>query len=294
MPTSPTPETHITAESPVASLAKPSHEALLEQLDVALRRFDPLCVAPPGIRNEKALWFHPHELTVVNQTWETKGIEGVISAWGAERTFASGNPVSLTQKPSALSPEAPDNAIVLLVCEFGANAEPNPAQVDYFRSCHFKTPEALTSEIVGTLSELGLLTELIPEVDTATLVTLRGAPITDVRCSAEWYGPHNIYGDGSVVIISLQVSPPKEEAETVQLRFERDGNLQRLLWCASLSETGYEGHDGASFTLTPEALRAFLPILSKIAEAPPLTSTNDKFGFWYGNLLAPLPESALL
>lgn len=286
MPLSPTP-----TKTPSVSLTEIPRAALLEQLEVTLRRFEHLSVALPTLKNENALWFHPHEAPSVNQVWEEHGIDGVLAKWGATRTFASGSPVSLARKPSELSPEAPENATVLLVCEYGPSAVPNPAQLNYFRSCAFELSEVVKSEILQTLTQAGLLTTLIPTVDTATNVALRGSPITDVRCSSDWYGPENMYGDGSVFILSLRISPPDQEAEVVDLTLEKDGSLQRRLWCASFVETGYEGHDRASLTLTTDELRALISIAARVAEVPTQKAPTDRIGFWHGALLTPIPES---
>lgn len=285
IPSQSTQSSHLTGLSP---------EALLEQLGATLHRFDSLSVAPPKVRNERALWFHPHEFKGVNQIWEKDGIETVVSKWGEARTFASGLPVSLAQKPSMISSGAPENAIVLLVFEFGAPTEPDPAQLSYFRSCNFELPEVLQSEILRTLTESDLLSKLIPAFDTATETTLKGAPITEISCSSEWYGPDNIYGEGSNFKISLRISPPEKEPVCVCLRIDSDGCCYRRLWCASFAETGYEGHDHTSVTPTTEELRAIIPIIARVSEVPPQQRNEDRVGSWYGNSLATLPASALV
>ena len=289
MPSSPTHSPSQTATS--AHLAELSQEALREQLAVTLQRFESLSVAPPKVRNEKALWFHPHEIQLVNQVWREKGIDGVMATWGESRTFASGLPVSLARKPSVLSPEAPANAVVMLVFEYGNAIKPDPHQLNYFRSCNFELPEELTSEALRTLTESNLLARVIPKFDPLSTTTLEGAPIKEVKCSSEWHGPDNIYGDGSNFIISLGICPPGLEPVYAQLRFERDGKLYRNLWCASFAETGYEGHEQACFCLSTEELRAVVPIISRVAEIPPQQQRESRVAFWYGNLLPSIPEN---
>ncbi len=283
MPSSPT---HSPSQTPQSThLAELSHETLREQLAAVLQRFEPLCVAPPQVRNEKALWFYPHEFQSVNQVWKEQGIDGVLTKWGEARTFATGLPLSLAKKPADLSPAAPANALVMLVFEFGNPLKPDPHQLNYFRSCHFELPEELASGIVRALSESTLLSRVVPRFDPLTSITLEGTPIQEVKCSSEWYGPDNIYGDGSNFIISLGISPSGEDSLETQLRFERDGSLHRKLWSANFSETGYEGHEQAWFALSTEELRAIIPIIARVAEIHPLHQRESRLGTWHGNTL---------
>lgn len=258
-------------------------EALLEQLDVALRRFEPLSQPPSKVLEEKALWFKPDEFEQVTAVWKEHGIDAVISSYGGTRIFASGMPVSLDK--------APQGSIILLLCEFGPNPKPDPAQQDYFRSSHIVLPERIQTEIIQSLGQSGLLSRLLPKVDDQTSAILEGAPITESWCASEWYGRDNYYGDGNTLSISLKLSPSGHEPEQLVLSIDKNGEIRRTLWCEQFAETGYEGHAHASSPLTDEELRTIIPIVAQVSELPPQTRQQFRVGMWIGNSL-PLRNQA--
>lgn len=254
-----------------------SRDALLEQLDVVLKRLEPLSQPLPKVLAEKALWFNRSEFDQVNTLWKQDGIDAVVSNYGDTRTFASGMPVSLDK--------APKGSVVLLLSEFGPNPRPDPAQRDYFRSSHIPLSEGVLSALLQSLEQSGLLSRLLPKVDDQTNAILEGAPIIEASCSSEWYGRDNYYGDGSTMAISLTLSPAGHEPEQLILTIDRSGEVRRTLWCERFFETGYEGHAHASSSLTQDELRAIIPIVAQVAELPPQKRQAFRVGMWLGNSL---------
>lgn len=255
-----------------------SRDAVLEQLDVVLKRLEPLSQPPSKVLEEKALWFHRSEFDEVNALWKEHGIDAVISRYGETRTFAYGMTASLDK--------APQGSVILLLSEFGPNPEPDPAQHDYFRSSRIALPGHMQAEVLQALKQSGLLSRLLPQVDDQTNVVLERAPITESQCASEWYGRDNYYGDGNTFIISLTLSPSGHEPEQLILSIDKNGEVQRSLWCEQFAETGYEGHAHASSPLTDEELRAIIPIVAKVSELPPQTRQQFRVGMWMGNSLA--------
>jgi hypothetical protein len=263
-----------------------SRELLLEQLDTTLKLLEPLSQAPPKVVNEKALWFHRHEFDQVNAMWKRDGIDAVASHYSSSRTFASGPSVPLDKAPSAVWKEAPHDAIVLILCEFGPNPVPDPAQQDYFRSGQIPLPSNAQSQILQALNQTGLLSRVRPKVDDLTTAFLEGAPITETQCATEWYGRNNYYGDGSTLIVTLTLTPPGHEPERLILAIDKSGEVQRRLWCDQFAETGYEGHAHASYPLTEEELRAIIPCVARVSEFPTQQRHQFQVGMWIGSSLS--------
>jgi len=257
-----------------------SRESLLEQLDVTLKRLEPLSQAPAKVVEERALWFHREEFDQVNTEWKEHGIDAVIARYGEMRTCATGMPVSLDK--------APPNSIILLVSEFGPNPTPDPAQHEYFRSSHIPLPEHMQEKLLQFLDQSGFFSRLLPKVDDHTNAILEGAPITELWCASQWYGRDNYYGDGNTFIISATLSPAGSEPERLTLSIDKNGEVQRSLWCEQFAETGYEGHAHASSPLTDDELRAIIPIIAHVSELPPQTRQQFRLGMWLGNSL-PVP-----
>lgn len=287
-----TPPAAISQTSLPGHLAALSRDVLFEQLDAVLKRLEPLSQTPPKVLQERALWFHRHEYGDVNAMWKRDGIDAIVSRYKDARTFAAGMPVSLNNAPSATMKEAPEDALVLLVSEFGPNPQPDPAQQDYFRSSHIPLPERIQSEVLDTFRQSGLLARVLPQIDDQTQVTLEGAPITEAGCGTEWYGCDNYYGDGNTLVFSLTLSPLGHESERLILSIDRGGEIQRKLWYEPFVETGYEGHAHAIVPLTEGELRVLIPIVAKIADLPPHDHREFQFGMWLGNSLPRPDETA--
>jgi len=264
-------------------LPSPTRQALLEQLEVALKPIESNSFPPPKVEREKALWFHRHELQEVNKTWETSGITGVLARWGETRTFATGLPISLKPAAHEVSPDAPTNPCVLLVYEYKQELEPNPVQQNYFRFASLSLSESVQDQIKTELAYSGLLAKLRPAVDYVTRAPLDDAPITGVWCGTEWYGPDNYYGDGSTLRISLVLEPKGHESEELRLGIDKRGSISRCLWRSDYCETGYEGHEHLILELNDRELSALLPLISRITQIKPDRPSGLVYGFWMGN-----------
>jgi len=266
-----------------SALTPPSREALIEGLIAELRRFEDLSLPLVKLHKESLLWFHPHEFSEVNRVWSENGVEGIHARWGSSRTFDSGLPVTFARQPKDHSPEAPEHPEILMISEFAPDRSPDPAQLNYFRSSSFELTQSDQSKVLSSLVDVGLLSKVVPHEDSITKIPLRGAPVSEVSCRSEWYGPENIYGDGPALILSLTFAPTGHESLQVKLNIDSSGTLRRSLWYENYFETGYEGHAYEAFTLTSQELRALVPLLAHISELPHHHSQNLINGIWLGN-----------
>lgn len=275
---------HPSLNSPAPSL---STEALVEQFTLELQSLEPLCMPPPKVERQSLLGFRCEEFEVVNAAWKEGGIQAVIERWGKERTFEDGDPGLLKHSPTSTTTEG-SYPIILAIYHFAPGASPNPVQMNYYRSRSFELSAQLKEEIREALNNSGILPRLLPRTDTITGAKLSEAPIEEITCACQWYGPDNLYGDGSVLQFTLTLCPPDQEPEYLRLSVNKSGVMTRSILVESLFETGYEGHDHLSSALYADELRALLPLIAKIHAQIPSPSHPNSAGAWVVNSFLPI------
>jgi hypothetical protein len=256
-----------------------SREPLVKQLAAELEKLEPLCLPPPTIQRQSFMHFRHDEFEDVQATLEREGMQAVIARWSDRRAFARRNPHPLANLPT--SPTSDQRYPLLLsVTEFIPDPSPNPAQSSYFRSCSFQLSEPFQNEIRSMLDDSGMRERFWPGVDSVTHASLADASVEHIECSAQWYGPENIYGKGTVLLLTLSLRPPEHDEIYLRLSLDRCGILTRSVWAAELVETGYEGHDHMAAQLSADELRGFLPIITQLQTLNPEPPLQCTTGTW--------------
>ena len=277
-----------TSQSGLSGLSSSlTKQALLHQLAVELQKLEPLCLTPPKVGQQSLLGFRCEEFDEVNAAWKNGGIDAVTERWGAERTFARGEPGALGH-PSSPSTSDGQYPLILAIYDFVPDRSPNPVQINYYRSRNFELSTPCKDEIRTTLESSGILKRFTPHTDSITHAQLSEAPIEDITCSCQWYGPENLYGDGVTLQMMLTVRPSGQEPEHLRLCVDKRGVMTRSLWAAELMETGYEGHNHLSNTLLAEEVRALLPIIAKLHSETPSPPVRHTMGTWIANSFLPV------
>jgi hypothetical protein len=256
-----------------------AREALIVQVDAELKNLGTLCLPPLKMRQKSLLRFRSEEVADVNQTWETKGIQGVIERWGAERTFAQAplSSAAYLAAPTARDGELP---LVLAISEFVPDLTPSAAQIAYYRSRNFETSETFQDELREALRNSGILERFLPPSDNVANAQLSRAAIDSINCSCHWYGDENLYGNGTVLEMTLSVSPSGGRPEHIRLRLDKFGVMTRSLWNEEFMETGYDGHAHLSQPMLIKELRALLPIVQKLQNEHPSVQRSLYTAAW--------------
>ena len=249
--------------TPKGELAR---EALIEQIDAELKNLGTLCLPPLKMQPQSLLCFRSEEVAEVNRTLETKGIQGVIERWGSERTFAG-----------TRNSELP---LVLAISEFAPDSAPSVTQLAYYRSRNFDISETFQKELREALQNSGILERFFPPSENVAHAQLARAPIDSIKCSCHWYGDENLYGNGTVLEMTLGVSRSGGQPEHIRLRLDKFGVMTRSLWNEDFVETGYDGHDHLSQPMIIKELRALLPIVQKLRNEHPSEQRSQYTAAW--------------
>jgi hypothetical protein len=248
-------------------------ELLIAEYNSLLNRLEPLCVTPPTTVRERVLWFLPNEVDTVNDVWRSEGIAGVVRVWGAER--------AVDTAPS----EGNANRAYLLVCESFCSDQPNHQQARYFRRRDFEAPPSFASEFLDVFRSTGLFERLVPRRDSINGFDVWSLPVSSVRCAVDWYGPDNMYGNGSEIKVYAGLSAGQGHDIQLRMSFLKDARMHVCLFDPKLYETGYEGHDHKVAPITVRALRGILPVLLQVADMTPIDPQGFRFAAWRGETL---------
>jgi hypothetical protein len=257
-------------------------ETLVDYLAHSLGKLEAACTPLPRVERESLMWFHPHEYDLVNSVWQTRGFAGVIEEWGGSRTFASGRDIDIWKRPQSSSEPLPKTPSILLVSHYGLNDSQDTVRSARFRTAIFDTSAEQKHNLIQTLSEVGLLDRAIPVVDDATGAPLRGSPIVNVRCRAEWHASHAGGSGKTDFIISLTIAPPGQEVEVLSLSLSSGGEMFRLILAQRFMETGYEGHGTENIKLSPNELRALLAVVNSVSTERTESPSPFQMGTWLG------------
>lgn len=250
----------------------PDTESVLSAYAAVLEKLEPLCTPPPTRSTEHLLWFAPEEVSAVNGVWRSQGILAVTDAWGDARRVDANYPLG------------GDDRVYLLVNQISPPGEIDRKQFNYFRQCVLETPPSLGSELLEALHSTGLYETLVPEQESISGHLIRSAPVRSVECEASWYGPENLYGEGTELRVNITLSVSPDAEVSLRISLIKGGHIHSCLFDPKLYETGYEGHDHKVAPMSVSAMRGLLPALVKVSELKPRNPVGLTVGMWRGDL----------
>jgi len=245
-------------------------------LGKAIAALEPYCQTPPDLKERYLMWFTPSEVPAVNEVWAKQGIEAVIQRWGAERRYHNRD-----DRPEFIPEERQLRFLSIL------QLEPNSSgrrQSTYYRAALLELPSQQEAKLLQILQSHEILAAVIPSYDPVLKVSLQPDAVVGARCRLQWYGPDNIYGKGVVFGVDLLLPANREFPYSARFEITETGQAHAYLFAAELVETGYDGHEYRSVTLSAlqlNALQEFISSQNKLAPTP----RSAALGTWLGESL---------